>query len=301
MKHGLIPIKKRILAFATDGEIEAKLRQILARRWGGKDFPKLTEIVYRLYMQWGRNGSGGIFKQGVLSARVVKIIDEAIAESCRSLGIANWEAKNVVRKLDKEINMAFKRGVTDARLDLKKMGISMALERRNEMLFDLNRAYREFNRNLSFDLDAYHNQPAPVQKAAYEAFQKGVAGKARGGVGGLIKQRLENLVSKSVQEFEESLKTGKMYRAPRFNEFYKAATGGLGREYFPGNRPNTSDAVWTEAKRKTVLKKLSDEELASILNGVWQIYTKKLMEYEIEGYMYEMADQFKLIRSKYGK
>jgi len=124
-RFDLIPIKKRILAFATDGEIEAKLRQILARRWGGNNFPKLTEIVYRLYMQWGRNGNGGIFKQGGLSARVVKIIDEAIAESCRSLGIASWEAKNVVRKLDKEINMAFKRGVTDARLDLKKMGIQM--------------------------------------------------------------------------------------------------------------------------------------------------------------------------------
>ena len=125
MRNALIPIKKRILAFATDGEIEAKLRSILARRWGGKDFPKLTEIVYRLYMQWGRNGNGGIIKQGVLSARVVKIIDDAIAEACRALGIATWEAKSVVRKLDKEINMAFKRGVTDARLDLKKMGIQM--------------------------------------------------------------------------------------------------------------------------------------------------------------------------------
>ena len=150
MKQALIPIKKRILAFATDGEIEAKLRSILARRWGGKDFPKLTEIVYRLYMQWGRKGNGGIFKQGGLSARVVKIIDEAIAEGCRQLGIASWEAKNVVRKLDKEINMAFKRGVTDARLDLKKMGIAMALDRRNEMLFDLNRAYREFDRSVRF-------------------------------------------------------------------------------------------------------------------------------------------------------
>lgn len=125
MKQALIPIKKRILAFATDGEIEAKLRSILARRWGGKDFPKLTEIVYRLYMQWGRSGNVSIFKQGGLSARVVKIIDEAIAEACRQLGIVSWEAKNVVRKLDKEINMAFKRGVTDARIDLKKQGIQM--------------------------------------------------------------------------------------------------------------------------------------------------------------------------------
>lgn len=149
-RFALIPIKKRILAFATDGEIEAKLRQILARRWGGNNFPKLTEIVYRLYMQWGRQGGASIFKQGGLSARVVKIIDDAIAEACGALGIATWEAKNAVRKLDREINMAFKKGVTNARLDLKKLGISMALERRNEMLFDLNRAYREFDRSVRF-------------------------------------------------------------------------------------------------------------------------------------------------------
>ena len=124
-RYSLTPIKKRILAFATDGEIEAKLRQILARRWGGNNFPKLTEIVYRLYMQWGRNGNVSIFKQGGLSARVVKIIDEAIAEACRAMGIATWEAKNAVRKLDREINMAFKMGVTNARLDLKKLGIQM--------------------------------------------------------------------------------------------------------------------------------------------------------------------------------
>lgn len=177
-RFDLIPIKKRILAFATDGEIEAKLRSILARRWGGNNFPKLTEIVYRLYMQWGKNGNGGNFKQGVLSARTVKIIDDAIAEACRSLGIASWEAKNVVRKLDKEINMAFKRGVTDARLDLKKMGISMALDRRNEMLFDLNRAKRHFDEdvrfanNTKFELEAVKKQLFQKRQSLLADMQK---------------------------------------------------------------------------------------------------------------------------------
>lgn len=125
-RYGLEPMKKRVLAFATDGEIEYQLRQILARRWGGNGFPKLTEIVYRLYMQWGQKGQAGSWlKQGGLSAKVSKIIDDAIEEACRALKISSWEAKKVVQKLDKEISMAYRRGVTDARLDLKARGISM--------------------------------------------------------------------------------------------------------------------------------------------------------------------------------
>lgn len=130
-RYALIPIKKRILAFATDAEIESRIRQYLAKRWGGQNFPRLTQMVYRLYMQWARQGKAGSwFKQGGLGSKLDKIENDAIDEACRALGISRYEAKNAINNIDKEVQRAYKTAYTDARIDSKKKGIIFSRTRR---------------------------------------------------------------------------------------------------------------------------------------------------------------------------
>lgn len=176
-RFDLIPIKKRILAFATDGEIEAKLRSILARRWGGNNFPKLTEIVYRLYMQWARQGKAGSwFKQGGLGSKLDKIENDAIDEACRTLGISRSEAKNAINNIDKEVQRAYKTAYTDARIDSKKKGIVFSTRNKRKersMLVPLEKP----SRGIRFG--KYDSDPA-MEKAVATAFANMIGGQLKG-------------------------------------------------------------------------------------------------------------------------